>query len=166
MLCFPSMCPLTSKFVKLNDSFVPHKGFSAAVPALWRQLSRGSRSESLQAGTGSRPQSASWCWGDIEHAGFVLLFLLHRHSLVILCQFVGGVWSASWLEEEGLGVRLGVGLARDVKLVGERERNFSLAHQLLVGVVGRKWVLTCGSQELIGRGDAGRFHNSLTELIS
>lgn len=46
------------------------------------------------------------------------------------------------LEEERAGVHLHVGFARDVELVGERERNFGLPHLLLVGVVWRKRVFT------------------------
>lgn len=50
--------------------------------------------------------------------------------------------SLDLLEEEGLGVHLGVGLTGDVKFVGERERHFGFPHQLFVGVVGRKRILT------------------------
>lgn len=46
------------------------------------------------------------------------------------------------LEQESLGVHLNIGLTGDVKFVGECERNFGFPHQLLVGVVRRKRILT------------------------
>lgn len=46
------------------------------------------------------------------------------------------------LQQQSLGVHFYVGLARNIKFVGECERNFSFAHQLFAGVVGRQRILT------------------------
>lgn len=46
------------------------------------------------------------------------------------------------LEQESPGVHLYIGLSGDVEFVGECERNFGFAHQLLVGVVGWKRIFT------------------------
>ena len=46
------------------------------------------------------------------------------------------------LKQEGPGVHLSVGLTGDVEFVCECERNFGFAHQLFVGVVRRKRILT------------------------
>lgn len=79
-------------------------------------------------------------------------------SLLVLVGQKTKTWGHSWLriaisrgprgydvdslEQECLGVHLRVGLARNVKLVGERERNLRLPHQLLVGVISRKRIFT------------------------
>lgn len=52
------------------------------------------------------------------------------------------IYSVNSLEQESPGVHLCIGLTGDVKFVGECERNFGFAHQLLVGVVGRKRIFT------------------------
>lgn len=46
------------------------------------------------------------------------------------------------LKQEGPGVHLNVGLTGDIKFVCECERNFGFAHQLFVGVVRWKRILT------------------------
>ena len=46
------------------------------------------------------------------------------------------------LEQQSLGVHLGVGLTVDVKFVGECERHLRLPHQLFAGVVRRKRIFT------------------------
>ena len=46
------------------------------------------------------------------------------------------------LEQEGLGIHLSIGLSRDIKLVGQSERNLSLPHQLFVRVIWREGVFT------------------------
>ena len=52
------------------------------------------------------------------------------------------IYSVNSLEQESPGVHLCIGLTGDVKFVGECERNFGFAHQLLVGVVRRKRIFT------------------------
>lgn len=46
------------------------------------------------------------------------------------------------LQQQRPGVHLHVSFSRNVKLVGKCERDLGLPHQLFVGVVSRKWVLT------------------------
>ena len=66
----------------------------------------------------------------------------NRNNSEVRSQSTRGGGVDNVLEQEGLGVHLGVGLSGDVKLVGQSERHLGLPHYLLVGVVWGKRVLT------------------------
>lgn len=46
------------------------------------------------------------------------------------------------LEKESLGIHFSIGLIRNIKFVGEGERDFCLTHHFLTGIISGKWALT------------------------
>lgn len=49
----------------------------------------------------------------------------------------------SSLEKESLGIHFCIGLIRNIKFVGEGERDFCLTHHFLTGIISGQWALTC-----------------------